>query len=269
MAVFYPSFNDFNRARVRAASNLTSLERVLNFNSAANKSRGDLQPGGTPIIPPTPTTTLAQTSTITPTPSITPTYTPTPTPSYTPTQTPTPGLSLTPTPSITSTITPTPYVTGTPPVSPTLAITNTPTPSQTSTPTPTNTLTPSITPTITITPTIPLNVLYSASYIPLEVTNIGMSYNISQIGTGNPSLTCFRGTNYDFIVLTPSHPFTLRISSGDTSSSVDGAYNNNVASGITSGRVMFTPNSATPNTIYYQCAIHSGMLGTISIKDYQ
>ena len=166
-------------------------------------------------------------------------------------------------------------MTGTPPVSPTLAITNTPTPSQTSTPglsptpTPTNTLTPSITPTITITPTIPLNVLYSASYIPLEVTNIGMSYNISQIGTGNPSLTCFRGTNYDFIVLTPSHPFTLRISSGDTSSSVDGAYNNNVASGITSGRVMFTPNSATPNTIYYQCAIHSGMIGTISIKDYQ
>ena len=115
---------------------------------------------------------------------------------------------------------------------------------------------------------MPLNVIYTASFIPLEITNVGMSYNISQIGTGNPSLTCFRGTNYDFIVLTPSHPFALRVSNGDTSTAVDGAYNNNVASGIASGRVMFTPNSATPNTIYYQCAIHSGMIGTISIKDY-
>jgi hypothetical protein len=120
----------------------------------------------------------------------------------------------------------------------------------------------------TITPTKPVNVLYSASHIPLEITNVGLSYNISQIGTGNPSLTCFRGTNYDFIVLTPSHPFALRISNGNTSSPVDGAYNNNVASGIASGRIMFTPNSTTPDTIYYQCVIHAGMIGTISIKDY-
>ena len=39
MAVFYPSFQDLKCARVRAASNLTFLERVLNFNSAAKKSK--------------------------------------------------------------------------------------------------------------------------------------------------------------------------------------------------------------------------------------
>jgi len=121
---------------------------------------------------------------------------------------------------------------------------------------------------VTPTPSRAPALVYSSSYIPFEITNTGFSYNISQIGTGNPSLTCFRGTNYDFMVLTPSHPFALRISNGDTSSPVDGAYNNNVAAGITSGRVMFTPNNATPDTIYYQCASHSSMIGTINIKDY-
>jgi hypothetical protein len=158
-----------------------------------------------------------------------------------------------------------------------------PTPSPTVTPTvtPTKTCTPTPfalygtdeaknyqTPTPTPTPSPAPALVYSSSYIPFEITNTGISYNVSQIGTGNPSLTCFRGTNYDFIVLTPSHPFALRISNGDTSTAVDGAYNNNVAAGITSGRVMFTPNSATPDTIYYQCTIHSSMIGIISIKDY-
>jgi len=151
---------------------------------------------------------------------------------------------------------------------------STPTPTPSVTPpspssTPPASPTPTQTPTVTPTNAPRFNALYSASHIPLEVTNVGMSYNISQIGTNNPSLTCYRGTNYDFIVLTPSHPFALRISPDNTFLSVSGTYNNNVVSGITSGRVMFTPDSGTPNTIYYQCAIHSGMLGTISIRDYQ
>jgi hypothetical protein len=112
-----------------------------------------------------------------------------------------------------------------------------------------------------------VNVLYAASYVPLEVTNTGLSYNISQFGTGNPTLTCFRGTNYDFIVLSPSHPFALRLASNSTSP-VSGTYNNNPSTGISSDRVLFTPTSATPNSIIYQCAIHSAMSGVITIKDY-
>lgn len=164
----------------------------------------------------------------------------------------------TPTPTPTATRTPTPTLSATPP-------------SVTPTPTATQQVTPTVTQTPTVTPSrpAPFNALYSASSIPLEITNTGISYNISQIGTGNPSLTCFRGTNYDFIILTPSHPFALRISPGNTFVSVSGTYNNNVVSGITSGRVMFTPDIATPNTIVYQCTIHSAMSGTISIRNYQ
>jgi alpha-tubulin suppressor-like RCC1 family protein len=166
--------------------------------------------------------------------------------SFSPTATPT----ITPTPTITRTPTPTPTLSG---------------PTATPTPTPTITSTPTVTPTPTLTPNV--NVLYAASYVPLEVTNAGLSYNISQIGTGNPALTCFRGTNYDFIVLSPSHPFALRLASNSTSP-VSGTYNNNPATGISSDRVLFTPTSATPNSIIYQCAIHSSMSGVIAIKDY-
>jgi hypothetical protein len=216
----------------------------------------NVSPGACAATPtPTPTSTVA---TPTPTPSVTPTI------SMTPTVTTTPGLSPTLTPTVTPTISVTPTNTCTPSMTPSVTPTITITPSITPTRTPTKTPTRTPTPTLATPPAL----VYSSSYIPLEITNTGLSYNISQIGTGNPPLTCFRGTNYDFIVLTPSHPFALRVSNGNTSSSVDGAYNNDVASGIASGRVMFTPNSATPDTIYYQCAIHAGMIGTISIKDY-
>ena len=203
---------------------------------------------------------------VTPTPTITPTKTPTTTITSTGTPTPTVTTTQTVTPSITITSTGTPPPSNTPSV--TTTSTKTPTPSIT--PTITSTGTPPPTPTVTptVTPSRPPNILYAASYIPLEITNTGFSYNVSQIGTGNPSLTCFRGTNYDFIVLTPSHPFALRLASLDTSSAVAGAYNNNVSGGISTGRVLFTPTSATPASIVYQCAAHSSMIGTITIKDY-
>ena len=208
---------------------------------------------------------IFKSETIEPVPSPTPTLTPTPTPR--PVRSPPP-----PTPSPTPTRTPTPYLTPTQTPSPTKTPSQTPSPTNTPyltrTPSPTLTPTPSLTLSVTPTPPPAPALVYSSSYIPLEITNAGFSYNISQIGTGNPSLTCFRGTNYDFIVLTPSHPFALRISNGNISSPVNGAYNNDVAYGIASGRVMFTPNSATPDTIYYQCAIHPNMIGAISIKDY-
>jgi len=160
----------------------------------------------------------------------------------------------------------TPTNTPTPSVTPTLTINASPTPTPTNTPTPTQT--PTVTPTNTPTPSRPPALVYSSSYIPFEITNTGMSYNVSQIGTGNPSLTCFRGTNYDFIIQTASHPFALRNSHLNTSP-VSGTYNNNTVSGKTSGsRILFTPNEYTPSSIIYQCTIHSYMSGAISIKDY-
>lgn len=113
--------------------------------------------------------------------------------------------------------------------------------------------------------TLALFVSYS---IPLEVSVSSNAYNINQIGTNNPTLTCFRGTNYDFVVNTASHPFALRVNLNDTVNEVQGSYNNNPTNGIVNNTIMFTPNNNTPNTIFYQCSIHSNMNGTIYIKDY-
>ena len=104
--------------------------------------------------------------------------------------------------------------------------------------------------------------------IPIEVSTSGLQYNLSQIGTNNPPLTCFRGMNYDFVLVsTASHPFALRASSGDTTTAIDGSYNNDPASGKTGGIILFTPTSLTPSEIIYQCTIHSAMSATITILD--
>jgi hypothetical protein len=142
----------------------------------------------------------------------------------------------------------------------------TPTPSGTVTPTPTPSPSPA---TPTPTPTASTVMLLAADYIPLEITTNGTSYSISQFGTNNPSLTCFRGTNYDFIPFgLGSHPFVLRAALGDTSTAIPGTWNNSPATGIIGDRILFTPTQSTPNTIYYQCTIHSAMSGIISILDY-
>ena len=64
-----------------------------------------------------------------------------------------------------------------------------------------------------------------------------------------------------------SHPFALRVSNGDTSTVVDGSYNNDPLNGKNSGVIMFTPDSLTPSQIIYQCTIHSSMSGIITILD--
>jgi len=111
--------------------------------------------------------------------------------------------------------------------------------------------------------------VYTASYIPLNITTSGLSYSIDQFGTNNPQITCFRGSNYDFILDTvTSHPMALRAAPGDTTTVITGAYNNNIVSGTKNSRIMFTPAQTTPDVIYYQCTVHSAMSGIIIIKDY-
>lgn len=114
-------------------------------------------------------------------------------------------------------------------------------------------------------------VLYTTYFIPLVITQNGAYFDIDQVGTNNPSLTCYRGTNYDFIVKsTLAENFALRLSAADTTTIISGIYNHDPVNGINSGkRIMFTPTSNTPNTIIYQ-AVAAGArpVGTITIKDY-
>lgn len=174
-----------------------------------------------------------------------PSLTPTPTPSLTPTKTSTPTKTITPTYTRTSSLTPTPNA------------------SPTTTPTPTPSITFSPTPTYS-----PMNVEFTSYSIPIEVSESGFSYSLSQIGTNNPPLTCYRNTNYDFVLNNlSSHPFALRVNAGDTSTAVEGSYNNDPLNGKSSGTILFTPNSLTPSEIVYQCTIHSSMSGIITILD--
>lgn len=113
-------------------------------------------------------------------------------------------------------------------------------------------------------------VLYTTYFIPLVITQNGAYFNIDQVGTSNPSLTCYRGTNYDFIVnSTLIKNFVLRLSSGDVVNIIPGIYNHDPANGINTGkRIMFTPTSDTPDEFIYQNVDLTSAVGTITIKDY-
>ena len=110
---------------------------------------------------------------------------------------------------------------------------------------------------------------FEISYIKLELQAFSFYYRMDQLGsTNNPNLTCYRGTNYRFVHSQAVHPFALRASSGDTTTEISGAFNNDPSAGIMNDTVYFTPNDDTPDTIYYQCTVHASMIGTITILNY-
>jgi hypothetical protein len=131
-----------------------------------------------------------------------------------------------------------------------------------------------VTPTPTITPTpIPGTVpvlVYTAQYVPINVTKnpSNISFDMSQMGSNNPILTLYRGTNYNFNVNTGIYAFALRAALNDSSTEVTGAYNNDVVSGVSNKTILFTPTSATPDIIYYQGPVYPGMNNIINIVNY-
>ena len=79
--------------------------------------------------------------------------------------------------------------------------------------------------------------------------------------TDNPTLYLQRGFTYIFENSTgTSHPFAFRYSNGGSTYS-PGA---NFLTGSTSGTQTLTVPMDAPNSIVYQCTIHSGMVGTIN-----
>ena len=79
--------------------------------------------------------------------------------------------------------------------------------------------------------------------------------------TGNdPSLTFNVGDTINFNVDSPGHPFYLKtVASTGTGDLISGVINN----GATEDTVTWIPS--TPGIYYYQCSLHSGMTGTITI----
>ena len=76
----------------------------------------------------------------------------------------------------------------------------------------------------------------------------------------NPNFTLYKGATYIFNNTTGSgHPFAIRVSNG-------GASFTEGVSGSTTGTQVFTvPHEPTDTSLVYQCTIHGGMVGNLTI----
>lgn len=99
------------------------------------------------------------------------------------------------------------------------------------------------------------------------VTNSGSSaYVFNGAGTtadSNPDLYLIRGETYTFSVNATSHPFYIKTASGTGTGDAytDGTSNN----GVEVGDIELTVQHDAPDTLYYNCSVHSAMAGTIYV----
>ena len=75
------------------------------------------------------------------------------------------------------------------------------------------------------------------------------------------SITINVGDEVNFIVDAASHPFYIKTAQG---TGTDNQVSNVTNNGATSGVVNWTPTAA--GTYYYQCSVHDGMYGTITVQ---
>ena len=108
----------------------------------------------------------------------------------------------------------------------------------------------------------------SAKSYSIEVTaNNSANYTLSgtdrngNISGSDPSLTFNVGDTISFVVNASGHPFYLKTVAGTgTGNTISGLTNN----GTQSATISWTPDST--GTFYYQCSLHAGMVGTITIQ---
>jgi len=77
----------------------------------------------------------------------------------------------------------------------------------------------------------------------------------------DPSITINVGDEINFIVDAANHPFYIKTVQGTGADNLASNVTNN---GATSGVVNWTPTTA--GTYYYQCSVHNGMYGTITVQ---
>lgn len=98
-----------------------------------------------------------------------------------------------------------------------------------------------------------------------SVAGDGSNYTFTGDGfsssANNPTLYLTRGKTYKFADISGSHPLEIRLSAGGS------AYSDGVTNNGGSGTVLFTVDMDAPNTLVYQCTVHSGMVGDIVILD--
>lgn len=93
--------------------------------------------------------------------------------------------------------------------------------------------------------------------------NAPSSYTVN--GTDNASLTLQRGQTYTFNISASGHPFYIMSVQGTNTGN---AYSTGVTgNGTSSGTLTFTVPAGAPNTLYYDCSIHSSMTGVITVTN--
>ena len=75
------------------------------------------------------------------------------------------------------------------------------------------------------------------------------------------SITINSGDTLSFTVDAASHPFYIKTAQG---TGTDNQVSNVTNNGATNGTVNWTPTTA--GTYYYQCSVHDGMYGTITVQ---
>ena len=81
------------------------------------------------------------------------------------------------------------------------------------------------------------------------------------VSGSDPSVAINIGDTINFAVNASGHPFYLKTVQGTgTSNLISGVTNY----GVTNGTVSWTPTAA--GTYYYQCSLHYGMYGTITVN---
>ena len=89
--------------------------------------------------------------------------------------------------------------------------------------------------------------------------NVGYPDEYTLDGLHAPTLNLTLGVSYVFVIDVPSiHPFYI-----GTSSVGDGA--GFLAGGVTNGNLSFTPSSATPASLFYQCQNHPNLGNAITV----
>jgi len=80
----------------------------------------------------------------------------------------------------------------------------------------------------------------------------------------DPSIIINVGDEVNFIVDAASHPFYIKTAQGTGTDNQATDINSSYPNGATSGVVNWTPTTA--GTYYYQCSVHDGMYGTITVQ---
>jgi plastocyanin len=118
--------------------------------------------------------------------------------------------------------------------------------------------------------------IYLPAITMLSTTNNGASsYRFDQYGTAdNPTVYAISGTTIAFNLNVTGHPFLIQTSSGTnydvglTHVTTDGIVTTgSSAQGKTSGTLYWKIPTATTGNYRYQCQVHGGMVGVITIKD--